>query len=148
MKQFIFCLSLICFIACNNNSRRKVEPKDLEQENDTVNKEVVQEGDFHTTYTDVIDNLFLYINKKNWAVANSFYADSANNTKNASFFKKLFEKRSIEQLELINSSKKGNAIYVLSYSKEPGNSNTKALCFIFELEGNNIQSQKEVPCDQ
>ena len=21
-------------------------------------------------------------------------------------------------------------------------------CFIFELEGNNIQSQKEVPCDQ
>jgi hypothetical protein len=155
MKKIISTIAISALVlSCNNAGQSTEDKKDSldsivgEQKKDAVNKEVVQKKDFHTTYTDVIDNLFVYINKKNWSIANSFYTDSTNDNKNANFFKKLFKMHNIDQLEIVNSFKKENTIYLTTQTKSPGNSNIKSLCFIFEMENNHIRNQKEVLCNQ
>jgi hypothetical protein len=35
------------------------------------------QGDYHTRPSDVIDNLFLALNKKDWKMVNSFYSPNA-----------------------------------------------------------------------
>jgi hypothetical protein len=93
----------------------------------------------------VIDNLFIFLNKKDWKAANSFYSDSGNNDKNATFFKRLFERKQIVELNIFSVSKNGNDITVTTNSKNKNGRNTKA-CFQFTIRNNRIEEQKQIDC--
>ncbi len=137
-------LSLIASACTRETSRahqvEKTEPTSA------INKDSSTSGqtDFHTTYSDVIDNLFLYINKKDWEEVAEFYTESVDLEK-ALYFKNLFDSQKISELQLMKISKQSTGIYVVTKAKKTDSSLT-SICFLFNIENNQIINQQKVSC--
>ena len=150
MKKYFFYLFFLCLSACiNKKDQSAISAKDssVNENTGTVKNDSLRQKDFHTTYTDVIENLFLFINKQDWNIANSFYADSSNADKNASFFKELFKSKGLKELKWITTSRKEDGIYVNANAKKLGGSTTP-MCFLFYMDKNRIIGQKLIACEQ
>ena len=108
---------------------------------------VSPQKDFHTTYTDMIENLFVFINKQDWNTANSFYADSADGSANGSFFQLLFHAEKLRELERLSTSKVGSGIHVRTVAKRT-NGQVLSMCFLFRIDNRNkLTHQQIAACD-
>lgn len=147
---FFYLLFIWYFSSCGEDNRQSydVQSKDsaaLITTDSITQIDTSPKTDFHTTYTDVIDNLFVFINKKNWTTVKKFYANSPEAAKHGSYFKSLFESKQLKELELVNTSKKGDEVYVTTRAKKLNDSQTQ-MCFLFHISDNRIIEQKETPC--
>lgn len=139
-----FALSLIAS-ACTRETSRSPQVEKTEPTS-AINKDNSTSGqtDFHTTYSDVIDNLFLYINKKDWEEVAEFYTEAADLEK-ALYFKNLFDSQKISELQLMKISKQSTGVYVVTKAKKTDSSLT-SICFLFNIENNQIINQQLVSC--
>jgi hypothetical protein len=139
---------LFILIACSENGSQNANvPSDStpgEKVDGNVKADTTVQTDFHTTYTDVIDNLFVFVNKKDWPRVAAFYKTA--NKKNVGFFKDLFTSQSLSKLELINASKKGNGVYVTTRAVKQNDLSASTVCFLFEIENNQVLNQVETNC--
>ena len=147
MKLSTLCL-LILMASCSGNGTQNANVRSdstsTQKVDGNVNADTTIQTDFHTTYTDVIDNLFVFINKKDWAGVNEFYG--AGHKKNATFFKNLFASQNLSKLELINTSKEDADAYVTTKAVKKSDLSTSTMCFILEIENNQILNQRETDC--
>jgi hypothetical protein len=141
MKYFLLCLLIITLSACSNKHERSTTA-DSATRDSIITIDSTRKTDFHTTYTDVIDNLFVFINKKEWRTAEGFYAD----TTGADFFKQYMENESIERFELTGISKSGDEVLVRTNAIDAKGTG-REVCFLFLVnESNKVTSQRRGGC--
>ena len=128
----IISLIVITFLFCCTTQIS--ENKDV----GTTNAQHLQK-DFHTTYTDVIDNFFVAINSKDWKIADSFYADTL--AQKSAYFKNILEKNQMHNLTLIDISKKNDTVYTITK-----NADSIIRCFNFIIINNRITYQDSTAC--
>ena len=112
--------------------------------------------DHHTRPSDVLDNLFLFLNKKDWKAVDEFYAVHANITDltndpgtgtAADYFQKLFEREEIYYIYLHEQHATTNGIYVKAFTRRGTRSAEIPLCFNFIIRDNKIAEQHAVTCE-
>ena len=141
MKFTPIFLLLLTLAACNNSRENDPDANGTTRDSilsiDTSGKQ-----DFHTTYTDVIENLFLFINKKEWRTAAGFYAD----TMASGFFRQYMKDESIQRLELTGISKSGDEVLVRTNAIDAKGTG-REVCFLFNInEHNKVISQRKSDC--
>ena len=113
--------------------------------------------DHHTTPVDVIDNLFLALNKKDWDVVNSYYSPNArivditdNNTGRspADYYKGVFEANDIFYIYLHEQHATNNGIRAKAFTRRGTRSAEYPLCFEFVVLNNRIIEQRTVTCEE
>jgi hypothetical protein len=112
--------------------------------------------DHHTRPSDVLDNLFLALNKKDWKVVNTFYStnpiitDMSNDPgpgTAADYFKKLFEKEDIYYIYLHEQHVTINGNYAKAFTRRGTLSAEFPLCFNFVIRDNKIVEQHATTCE-
>ena len=141
MKLYLLFLLILTLSACNNNNEHSTTV-DSATRDSMITIDSTGKTDFHTTYTDVVENLFVFINKKNWRTADGFYADSGN----AIFFKQLMDDERIERFDVANISKPGNEVLVRTNAIDAKGTG-REICFQLSVnESNKVISQRKSDC--
>jgi hypothetical protein len=129
------------------------QPKKDIQKGKYSKKELVQ-SDFHTRASDVIDNLFISLNAKDWNSVKNFYSSTARVYENGKliklqpvdYFKSLFEKEEIYYIYISDQHKTKKGIEVLAYTRKGARSAEYPYCFVFQFLNNKITEQVSFQC--
>jgi hypothetical protein len=111
--------------------------------------------DHHTTASDVIDNLFVFINAKDWKVVQDFYAPGAV-SENAQgsilagtpvqYFQELFITEDINYIYVAEQKTSGNEVFVKAMTRKGARSAEYPYCYNFTITNNRIARQQAVNC--
>jgi hypothetical protein len=147
--SILFFIGIIAFAAysCNNPDKSSPVENTITEKNDTPKTlDTLAKQDFHTTYTDVIENLFLFVNARDWLSANRFYEDPADMNRNSLYFRNLFRVQKIKRFSIDTIGKADFRVFVRANAMLR-DSTAKEICFLFSLnEKNRIIVQRVVNC--
>ena len=162
-KNNIILLSVLFFLACNNKSQAPEEGNTLSPNQDSLplagdtirkgsqnlrNPDTIPSSpdtvkkDFHTTSFDVVENLFVFLNKKDWKRANGFYTDSLN----ADFFKNFVESEKIQTLEIEKLSEYRSGILARTKATNDKGIIHKVCFLLYVSEHNRVTKQSMLTC--
>lgn len=113
--------------------------------------------DYHTMASDVIDNLFVFLNAKDWKAVNTFYADDAilkdeHNTvikiSAADHFKNLFNKEDINYIYVDEQKAVEDGIMVKAFTRKGTRSAEYPVCYHFVIKDNRVTEQRALSCTE
>ena len=129
MKWLMF-LTVIIF-SCNDSG----QDSDRAGDSASTTVDTATLKDFHTRYSDVVENLFVYLDHKNWSEAGTFYTDSTN----VKYFQNLFP-GGPDKIELLSIKSLEKDFEVKGFASKQ--SDTIQLCLRMQIANNKITSQK------
>ena len=118
----------------------------------TVSKKLY-EG--YTSPADVVDNLFVSVNNKDWNTSRTYYDANASIRDNRQavlnadpiyFFKNLFEKEEVYKILISSAKSQDDYVHVQARMRKGSRSAEYPLCLVFKITNGKIVEQDTEPC--
>ena len=122
---------VVAILSCNGNQ----EPSGKQTDSLSTTEDTVTQQDFHTLYTDVVENLFVHLDHKDWQAAGTFYTDSSH----VKYFRDLFP-GGPDKIELLSLKSLANDFEIKGIASKK--TDTIKLCLIMQIVDNKVTSQR------